>query len=125
VLTTRDAALLKRAGAPPERVHHLPNPGAAGWPVPGPPPADGGRLYPTRAIRRKNLGEFLLWAAMRAARTALGHHAGAAQPGRSGRRLTSAGSISHSARRLPVDFAVGERDAGTAASPLASPGPPR
>lgn len=64
-LNSRDAALLKQAGVAPDMVHTLPNPvflaGAAQRP--------GGNekerifLYPTRAIARKNLGEFLFWAA--------------------------------------------------------------
>jgi hypothetical protein len=66
VLNSRDASFLARAGA--EQVHLLPN--AVCLPrVPGEADATlaEGRtltLYPTRAIRRKNLGEFLLWAAL-------------------------------------------------------------
>lgn len=65
VLNNRDAAFLARAGVPPARLHLLPNPVAA----PAAPDAAGdpnaGKLwlYPTRAIRRKNLGEFLMLAA--------------------------------------------------------------
>ncbi len=66
VLNTRDAGFLKHAGVPEERLHLLPNPVAL-------PASDSQRqddsagscwLYPTRAIRRKNLGEFLLLAAL-------------------------------------------------------------
>ncbi len=64
VLSSRDRAALVAAGTPVERVHVLGNPVFFG----GEPPA--ARLpsspplfvYPTRAIRRKNVGEFLLWA---------------------------------------------------------------
>lgn len=65
VLTPRDGAILQRAGLPPDRLRILPNPVA---PLPLDP--DGGKpafaagrrffLYPTRGIRRKNLGELLL-----------------------------------------------------------------
>lgn len=65
-LNGRDAALLVQAGAAPGSVHLLPN---AVTLEPGdlePPPPElvdlRLRLYPTRAIRRKNLGEFLLLA---------------------------------------------------------------
>ncbi|BCX81354.1 hypothetical protein MIT9_P0932 [Methylomarinovum caldicuralii] len=66
VLNSRDRAFLAGAGVAAERLHLLPNPvwlppqdGEAGrWPE--------GRLwlYPTRAIRRKNIGELLLWATL-------------------------------------------------------------
>ncbi|MGI6655776.1 MAG: glycosyltransferase family 4 protein [Desulfobulbus sp.] len=68
VLNRRDVRFMLAAGASGERLHLLPNPAAL-----TPPPAKGrlplrkpGRLwiYPTRAIRRKNLGEFLLWSAL-------------------------------------------------------------
>jgi len=64
VLSDRDHSFLAAAGVPLDRLHRLPNA------VHLPPPADrsadpfpGRRLwlYPTRAIRRKNLGELLLW----------------------------------------------------------------
>lgn len=62
VLNDRDAEILRRAGFP--RVTLLPNPVA---PLPHlPDPADFTpqrlHIYPTRAIRRKNIGEFLLLA---------------------------------------------------------------
>lgn len=66
----RDRAALVESGVPAERLHLLPNPVGAGSPEEGPgapPPSRGGPpllLYPTRAIRRKNLGELLLWAAV-------------------------------------------------------------
>ena len=66
VLNGRDHRFLAAAGVAPERLHLLPNPvwlppqtgETARWPQ--------GRLwlYPTRAIRRKNVGELLLWAAL-------------------------------------------------------------
>lgn len=65
-LNSRDRDFLVSSGADPDRVHRLPNPVALGrTQSPASPPA-GRRLflYPTRAIRRKNLGEFLLWSAL-------------------------------------------------------------
>ena len=67
-LNGRDRRLLKGAGIEDNRLHLLANPVA----LAGTEEADDagaareGRLfvYPTRAIRRKNLGEFLLWAAV-------------------------------------------------------------
>jgi len=67
VLNDRDRGFLAAAGIPPDRLHLLPNA------VNLPPPADCSAdpfpdrklwLYPTRAIRRKNLGELLLWATL-------------------------------------------------------------
>jgi hypothetical protein len=78
VLNQRDHTILSRAGTPPQRLHRLPNPV-----IEPPHPVDVGQarnllrmkfgvpeddryvLYPGRGIRRKNLGEFLLWSAMR------------------------------------------------------------
>ncbi len=76
VLNGRDARMLRRAGLPAERLHSLPNP------VSGPASAGSQRdareilarhwpfindrpllVYPVRGIRRKNVGELLLWAA--------------------------------------------------------------
>jgi glycosyltransferase involved in cell wall biosynthesis len=68
VLNRRDRAALQVSGLSPERLHSLPNPV---WLPPGddtaaPPLETEARLwlYPTRAIRRKNLGEMVLWAAI-------------------------------------------------------------
>lgn len=87
VLTSRDLAVLRAAGRSPDRSHLLPNP------VPMPAPGCGeGRdetrrtletaidlprtarllLYPVRGIRRKNLGEALLWALLGEGRWHLG-----------------------------------------------------
>ena len=63
LLNPRDREFLVAAGCPPDRAHLLPNPVAidGGEPEGTPPPLGGLFLYPTRAIRRKNIGEFLLW----------------------------------------------------------------
>ncbi|MFA7159571.1 MAG: hypothetical protein WC299_09735 [Kiritimatiellia bacterium] len=65
VLNRRDQSWLCGAGADQARVHWLPNSIPAGISAARPaPPAAGRRwVYPARAIRRKNIGEFLLWAA--------------------------------------------------------------
>lgn len=71
VLNDRDRGFLAAAGVPKARLHLLANP--VDLPPRGGPVAAGGAalfpgrrlwLYPTRAIRRKNLGELLLWAAV-------------------------------------------------------------
>jgi glycosyltransferase involved in cell wall biosynthesis len=70
VLNGRDQSNLIRAGIPRECIHLLPN---AVWlprrqaDISVPLPFDPRQrlwLYPTRAIRRKNLGELLFWAAL-------------------------------------------------------------
>ncbi|HMP73382.1 MAG TPA: glycosyltransferase family 4 protein [Kiritimatiellia bacterium] len=65
-LTSRDASMLARSGIPADHIRLLPNPVA---PLPAAasvsPPTHAIITYPTRAIRRKNIGEFLLWAASR------------------------------------------------------------
>lgn len=67
VINDRDRSFLAAAGVPPGRLHLLPN--AVNVPVPANPPVTPFPdrrlwLYPTRAIRRKNLGELLLWSAV-------------------------------------------------------------
>jgi glycosyltransferase involved in cell wall biosynthesis len=65
VLNGRDEGILREAGIPAAQVHLLPNPIR----TPDRIPCRGDRhntepaliLYPTRAIRRKNIGELLLW----------------------------------------------------------------
>lgn len=77
VLNARDAGFLRDAGIPYERVHLLPNPVSTGEAITLPEreavaeelkahldPGVSLLLYPTRAIRRKNLGEFLLLSAL-------------------------------------------------------------
>lgn len=66
VLNSRDFSFLLDAGAAPEWLHLLANPVQlhVGHQEVTPPAAERLFLYPTRAIRRKNLGEFLLWSAV-------------------------------------------------------------
>ncbi|MGE4488877.1 MAG: glycosyltransferase family 4 protein [Kiritimatiellales bacterium] len=65
VLNNRDFNFLKTAGIPEETLHLLPN---AVSPVPAiqslKPKAQSLFVYPCRAIRRKNIGELLLWSAL-------------------------------------------------------------
>ncbi|MFH0908348.1 MAG: glycosyltransferase [bacterium] len=63
LLNLRDLALLTKAGLPAGFAHHLPNCVTDGETLP-PPEGPPFFVYPTRAIRRKNLGEFLLWSAL-------------------------------------------------------------
>jgi hypothetical protein len=71
VLNPRDLEFLGHAGVDPSRLHLVGNPvDAAGRVEPDDKtPQESAELvlYPVRAIRRKNLGEFLLWAAADAA----------------------------------------------------------
>ncbi len=75
VLNGRDEAALRTAGVPEGRRHLLPNPVAVpaltddAPPPELPPGTERLILYPTRAIRRKNLGELLLHAALSPAGT--------------------------------------------------------
>ena len=77
VLNQRDYTVLLRAGVPAARLHHLPNPAASHGHVSdrnharqqlqrrfGIPSTEPFLLYPVRGIRRKNLGEALLWSAL-------------------------------------------------------------
>lgn len=67
VLNSRDYRFLQEAGLPDNHLHLLPNPVDLGLIDDTKPPVTEIAplwLYPTRAIRRKNLGEFLLWSAL-------------------------------------------------------------
>ncbi|MEN8108793.1 MAG: hypothetical protein ABFS22_12415 [Pseudomonadota bacterium] len=112
VLNGRDYGIMARAGIPRNRLHSLPNPvRAAAEPDTARTSAPTGQqrlwLYPTRAIRRKNLGEFLLWSAMAEPEdrfaTTLGPMNPAERP-RYERWRRFAQSL-----QLPVSFEVGAR----------------
>ncbi|MCP5487845.1 MAG: glycosyltransferase family 4 protein [Verrucomicrobia bacterium] len=64
LLTSRDRDALASCGLPADRLHLLPNAIAlaGAGDLKQTTTRSGVRVYPTRAIRRKNLGEFLLWA---------------------------------------------------------------
>lgn len=72
VINARDYAVFQQAGISPEHLHLLANPVEA---EPSPPTSENTAvrevlgaerlfLYPVRAVRRKNFGEMLLWAAL-------------------------------------------------------------
>ena len=68
-INRRDLAFLTAAGAAEDHLHYLPNAAAPAGSAQAAPEAGGGAgervfLYLTRAIRRKNIGEFLLWSAL-------------------------------------------------------------
>jgi len=67
-LNRRDLNFLKKLGVPEDNLHSLPNPvHAPRFPDSQPNlkiPGDRLYLYPVRAVRRKNLGELALWAAL-------------------------------------------------------------
>lgn len=74
-INARDHAYLQAMGLPPEQLHLLPNPvegdEAQGAAAPAPDSSIAAELgaerlilYPVRAVRRKNFGELLLWAAL-------------------------------------------------------------
>ncbi len=67
LINKRDVKFLEKAGTPPGNTHYLPNPVTKGSEAPAPADSHAQTksnlvVYPTRAIRRKNIGEVLLWA---------------------------------------------------------------
>ncbi len=106
VLNDRDHDALTFSGVEASRLRLLLNPIALD--PSDPPPPDGRRLflYPTRAIRRKNVGEFLLWAALGGAddvfATTLAPKNPAERP-----RYDEWAAFAQQAR-LPVTFGLGE-----------------
>ncbi|HAK96226.1 MAG TPA: hypothetical protein DCM87_14855 [Planctomycetes bacterium] len=114
VLNRRDRDLLLGAGAGAARVHLLPNPVSVEEPSEPEGPAAGEGLtflYPTRAIRRKNLGEFLLWAAAARRGERFGVTLAPASPAEAApyaRWTALAREL-----RLPVQFELGARPGAT------------
>lgn len=107
-LNARDRGFLCAAGMPPDRVHLLPN--AIGLNHLSAPEANHGAgprlfLYPTRAIRRKNLGEFLLWSAL--ARTGDRFASTLAPTSPADRTAYDRWVAFAAAEHLPVDFGIG------------------
>ncbi|MCL2791030.1 MAG: glycosyltransferase [Desulfobulbus sp.] len=106
VLNRRDFHFLQEAGLDADHLHFLRNPVDMEPVGHGTPTALPGQaplwLYPTRGIRRKNLGEFLLWSALAPQGTRFGTTSGPENPAanlhyRRWRQL--AGEL-----RLPVQF---------------------
>jgi hypothetical protein len=115
VLNARDEEALAAGGCPSAQLHRLPNPV---WLEPQPELPAARRhedtrlwLYPTRAIRRKNLGEFLLWAA----RGEDGdRYATTRGPENPAERPQYEGWVDFAqSLKLPVEFAMGERWQGS------------
>lgn len=108
-LNARDQHFLEEAGASADRVHRLPNAVASLGASPDAAPQGDERilLYVTRAIRRKNLGEILLWAAMEGdARFQVSR----APRNPAARRVYERWVAFADSLKLPVEFEVGERD---------------
>lgn len=89
VLSRRDYQYLHDAGLDRNHLHLLPNPVDLGQIAEKESMAVDGVaalwLYPTRAIRRKNLGEFLLWSALAPAGTRFAITSGPENPAERGR----------------------------------------
>lgn len=113
-LNGRDLGFLKMAGVPDDQLHRLGNPVA----VPNAEPdeerssdvkatlgADELILYPTRAIRRKNIGEMLLWASIANEGTVYASTMAPANP--SARSVYEAWVQLAKALNLPARFEVG------------------
>jgi len=110
-INSRDRAFLCQAGMPESHVHLLPNAIDLGHveAIKTVPPNESERLfvYPTRTLRRKNLGEFLLWSAI------------ARQGDRFATTLAPTGTADRSSYRtwgtlaqklkLPVTFEIGRK----------------
>ncbi|MCF7990662.1 MAG: glycosyltransferase family 4 protein, partial [Thiohalocapsa sp.] len=117
VLNARDLRFLAAAGIEAARLHLLPNAVTADAPVDGAAArsaapqqgVDSQRLwlYPTRAIRRKNLGELLLWAALADEGNRFATTQAPQNPHEQARYRRWTG-LAHSLR-LPVEFALGSR----------------
>ncbi len=111
VLSRRDYQYLLDAGLDQNHLHLLPNPvdlGQVAEKEPILPEAEAPLwLYPTRAIRRKNLGEFLLWSALAPTGTRFAVTSGPENPAERGRydRWKEIAAV----LELPVEFeAVGQ-----------------
>ena len=88
VLSSRDYQYLRDGGLDREHLHLLPNPVDLGQVAEKEPVVKAAAplwLYPTRAIRRKNLGEFLLWSALAPAGTRFAITSGPENPAERGR----------------------------------------
>jgi len=112
-LNGRDRAFLAAAGVSCANLHLLPNPAYL-------PPIDSEGspnqpakliLYPTRAIRRKNIGEFILWSS---AALADERYAVTMAPENPSARPVYDRWVDFSmSRTLPVEFEIGRRYAGS------------
>ncbi len=111
VLNRREYQAFRAAGLADDRIHLLPNAvdldmEADAAPTERPDAGPPLWLYPTRAIRRKNLGEFLLWAAVMP-RARFATTRGPTNPAE--RPRYQAWRRFAETLRLPVEFELGER----------------
>lgn len=110
VLNDRDRRFLAAAGVPAEQLHVLPNAGSLPAQIEqsdGPFPDRRLWLYPTRAIRRKNLGEILLWSTLADERDLF---ATTQAPQNPAERLRYQRWVELTAQLgLPVEFELGDR----------------
>lgn len=114
LLNRRDRGIMRSAGVPSGRCHLLPNPVFC---MESTDKADdetikhsAGRLflYPTRAIRRKNIGEFLLWSALASPGDRFAATLAPTDPAE--RRVYAAWVRLARRLRLPVEFEIGMRE---------------
>jgi len=111
-LNCRDQNCLAKAGVPEARLHLLSNPvhaADASEDEPDPMMAEIGELvlYPARGIRRKNLGEFVLWSTLAGADTKLAITLRPANPAEQPQYERWQAFAERAA--LPVIFSAGER----------------
>ena len=121
VINGRDLGYLRAAGVPQENAHLLANAASMSAPPPeADPPHRPGRLflYPTRAIRRKNLGEFLLWSAVADEGDRFGVTRAPLNP--DARSIYERWISAATRLRLPVEFELGERSGRPYVALLAS-----
>jgi hypothetical protein len=110
VLNPRDGQVLRAAGVHGDRLAVVPNPVASpSW------QAAPGITYPARGLRRKNLGEFLLWALVSGGRERFRITLAPRQPGQ--RALFRRWRALARHLRLPVDFAAAPAAGGAIAGP--------
>ena len=104
LLNSRDRNFVLAAGAPETRAHLLPNPVDLGTRAQAHPLSTEPEriLYPTRAIRRKNIGEFLLWAVTAQANQRFGITLEPTNP--DARRVYDRWAQTATELQLPVDF---------------------
>lgn len=102
-INSRDAQILEKAGIPNSQIHFLPN-AVTREPIPSSNPDAPFVLYPVRGIRRKNIGEFCLWAKHATANT---RFAIASRP-ENAEWIATFEEWQHFAAQenLPIDFAV-------------------
>lgn len=108
----RDGRLLAKVGIPSDRLHLLPNAVTldGGPHTPWNPRPDERRLvlYPVRAIRRKNLGELLLWASVALPAE---HFAVTLAPKSPGDRVAYERWVAFAKQEnFPIEFEVGTRN---------------